>query len=143
MVLHGKRALVTGASRGIGAAIAKKLAADSADVAITYEKSGDHASEVVRAVQSQGCKGVAIQADSADVAAVQASIQKAVAELGGLDILANNAGIIRLTDLKDTSVEDIEARHQCQRPVTDHRQQSGFAPSEGGQQHHHDRQLFR
>ena len=109
MVLHGKRALVTGASRGIGAAIAKKFAAEGADVAITYEKSGDHASEVVRAVQSQGRKGVAIQADSADVAAVQASIQKAVAELGGLDILVNNAGIIRLTDLNDMSVEDIEA----------------------------------
>ena len=109
MVLHGKRALVTGASRGIGAAIAKKFAAESADVAITYEKSGDHASEVVRAVQSQGRKGVAIHADSADVGAVQASIQKAVAELGGLDILVNNAGIIRLTDLNDMSVEDIEA----------------------------------
>ena len=110
MVLHGKRALVTGVSCGIGAAIAKKLAADSADVAITYEKSGDHASEVVRTVQSQGRKGVAIQGDSADVAAVQASIQIALAELGGLDILANNAGIIRLTDLNDMSVEDIEAR---------------------------------
>jgi 3-oxoacyl-[acyl-carrier protein] reductase len=71
---------------------------------------GYHASEVVRAVQSQDCKGVAIQADSADVATLQASIQIAVAELGGLDVLVNNAGIIRLTDLNDMSVEDIEAR---------------------------------
>ena len=117
MVLHGKRALVTGASRGIGAAIAKKFAAESADVAITYEKSGDHASEVVRAVQSQGRKGVAINADSADVGAVQASIQKAAAELSGLDILANNAEIIRLTDLRDTSVEDIEALINVPGPI--------------------------
>jgi 3-oxoacyl-[acyl-carrier protein] reductase len=109
MVLQGKRALVTGASRGIGAAIAKKLAADGADVAITYEKSADRAAEVVHAIQSHGRKGAAIHADSADVAAVQASVQKAVAELGGLDILVNNAGIIRLADLKDMSVEDIEA----------------------------------
>jgi 3-oxoacyl-[acyl-carrier protein] reductase len=94
MALQGKRALVTGASRGIGAAIAKKLAADGADVAITYEKSADRAAEVVRAIQSQGRKGVAIQADSANVAAVEASVRKTIAELGGLDILVNNAGII-------------------------------------------------
>jgi NAD(P)-dependent dehydrogenase (short-subunit alcohol dehydrogenase family) len=62
-----------GRERGIGAAIAKKLAADGADVAITYEKSADRAAEVVREIQALGCRGVAIQAESADVAAVQAS----------------------------------------------------------------------
>jgi 3-oxoacyl-[acyl-carrier protein] reductase len=109
MLLKGKRALVTGASRGIGAAIAKTLAAEGADVAITYEKSADRANEVVRAIREQGRKGVAIQADSADVSAVQSSIEKTVRELGGLDILVNNAGILRVGGLKDNSLEDIDA----------------------------------
>jgi 3-oxoacyl-[acyl-carrier protein] reductase len=106
MTLTGKRALVTGASRGIGAAIAKALAAEGADVAITYEKSA----EVVSAVKAKGRRGVAIQADSADVAAVQASVDKTVAELGGLDILVNNAGILRVGELKDISLADIDAQ---------------------------------
>src|SRR5580704_17012894 len=109
MLLKGKRALVTGASRGIGAAIAVELAAEGADVAITYEKSADLAAEVVRAIRDHGRKGVAIQADGADVAAVQASVEKTVRELGGLDILVNNAGILRAKELKDISLEDIDA----------------------------------
>ena len=109
MTLAGKRALVTGASRGIGAEIAKTLAAEGADVAITYEKSAERAAEVVAAIKAKGRKAVAIKADSADVAAVQASIEKTVAELGGLDILVNNAGILRFSDLKDISLADIDA----------------------------------
>src|SRR5271155_5549858 len=109
MLLQGKRARVTGASRGIGAAIAKTLAAEGADVAITYEKSADRANEVVRAIRDLGRKGVAIQADSADVSAVQSSVEKTVRELGGLDILVNNAGILRVGVLKDNSLEDIDA----------------------------------
>ena len=109
MTLTGKRALVTGASRGIGAAIAKALAAEGADVAITYEKSAQSAAEVVRAIKAKGRRAVAVQADSADVAAVQASVAKVVAELGGLDILVNNAGILRLSELKDISLADIDA----------------------------------
>ena len=109
MSLAGKRALVTGASRGIGAAIAKTLAAEGADVAITYEKSAEAAATVVSAIKAAGRKGVAIQADSADAAAVQRSIEKTVAELGGLDILVNNAGILRVGDLKDLSLADIDA----------------------------------
>jgi NAD(P)-dependent dehydrogenase (short-subunit alcohol dehydrogenase family) len=109
MTLHGKRALVTGASRGIGAAIAKKLAADGADVAITYENSAEHAGTVVRAIQALGRRGVAIRADAGAVASAQASVEATVAELGGLDILVNNAGIIRIGDLKDISVADIDA----------------------------------
>ncbi len=109
MILNGKRALVTGASRGIGAAIAKTLAAEGADVAITYEKSAERAAEVVAAIKALGRKGVAIQADSANVAAVQASIEKTVKELGGLDILVNNAGILRVGGLKDNSLADIDA----------------------------------
>jgi 3-oxoacyl-[acyl-carrier protein] reductase len=109
MTLTGKRALVTGASRGIGAAIAKALAAEGADVAITYEKSAESAAEVVSAIKAKGRRAVAIQADSADAAAVQASVEKTAAELGGLDILVNNAGILRLGELKDISLADIDA----------------------------------
>jgi len=109
MLLTGKRALVTGASRGIGAAIAKALAAEGADVAVTYEKSAASAAEVISAIKAKGRRAVAIQADSADVAAVQASVERTVAELGGLDILVNNAGILRLGELKDISVADIDA----------------------------------
>src|ERR1700755_3568923 len=93
MTLTGKRALVTGASRGIGAAIAKALAAEGADVAITYEKSAESAAEVVSAIKAKGRKAVAIKADSADAAAVQASVDKTGAELGGLHHLVNNGGI--------------------------------------------------
>jgi 3-oxoacyl-[acyl-carrier protein] reductase len=109
MTLMGKRALVTGASRGVGAAIAKALAADGADVAITYEKSAESATEVVSTIRAKGRRGVAIQADSADAAAVQASVDKAVAELGGLDILVINAGNLRLGELKDISLADLDA----------------------------------
>lgn len=109
MTLNGKRALVTGASRGIGAAIAKALAADGADVAITYEKSAAEAGEVVRSVEALGRRGVAIQADSADGDAVRASVERTVAELGGLDILVNNAGILRLAPVETMSQADIDA----------------------------------
>jgi len=109
MMLTNKRALVTGASRGIGASIAKVLAAEGADVAITYEKSPERAAEVVQAIKAQGRRAVAIRADSADPRAIQSSIDKTVAELGGLDILVNNAGILRVAELKDISLEDIDA----------------------------------
>ena len=107
--LNGKRALVTGAARGIGAGIARALAEQGADVAITYEHSADRAAELVRELQQKGRRAVAIQADSADPAAVKRSVEEAVKALGGLDILVNNAGIARMGAFVDTSLDDINA----------------------------------
>ncbi|WP_404334545.1 3-oxoacyl-ACP reductase family protein [Sphingomonas sp. MMS12-HWE2-04] len=107
--LVGKRALVTGASRGIGAGIALELAARGADVAITYERSADKAAAVVRAIEAKGRRGVAIQADSADPEAVKRSVAEAVAALGGLDILVNNAGIARYGTVEEMSLADLDA----------------------------------
>ena len=107
--LTGKRALVTGASRGIGAAIALALAEKGADVAITYERSTDRAAEVVRTIEGKGRKGLAIQADSADPEAVKRSIEETVAGLGGLDILVNSVGIARVGAFVDLSLADIDA----------------------------------
>lgn len=107
--LIGKRALVTGASRGIGAAIALALAEKGADVAITYERSAERAAEVVRAIEAKGRRGFAIQADSADAAAVKRSVDEAAQNLGGLDILVNNAGIARVGPVAEASLADIDA----------------------------------
>ncbi|TBG66466.1 SDR family NAD(P)-dependent oxidoreductase [Rhizobium leguminosarum] len=107
--LAGKRALVTGGSRGIGAAIALALADKGADVVITYERSADRAAEVVRAIEGKGRKAIAIQADSADPAAVMRSVDEAAQALGGLDILVNNAAIALYGAIADVSVEQIDA----------------------------------
>lgn len=107
--LAGKRALVTGASRGIGAGIARTLADKGADVAITYERSADQAAQVVRAIESQGRRAVAIQADSGDPAAVKRAVDEAAAWLGGIDILVNNAGIARAGAVAEISLADIDA----------------------------------
>jgi len=107
--LAEKRALVTGASRGIGAAIAVALAEKGADVAITYERSADRAAEVVRAIEGKGRRGFAIQADSADPAAVKRSVEEAARALGGLDILVNNAAIALYDTIAGFSVAQIDA----------------------------------
>jgi NAD(P)-dependent dehydrogenase (short-subunit alcohol dehydrogenase family) len=107
--LVGKRALVTGASRGIGAAIALALADKGADVAITYERSAERAAEVVQAIESKGRKALAIQANSADPAAVKRSVDQAAEGLGGLDILVNNAAIALYAPIADVSLADIDA----------------------------------
>lgn len=90
--LNKKVALVTGGSRGIGAAIAKRLAADGASVAITYAKDAQAAKGVVKAIESSGRKALAIQADAADPTAVKSAVEQTAKALGQIDVLVNNAG---------------------------------------------------
>jgi 3-oxoacyl-[acyl-carrier protein] reductase len=106
--LSGKTALVTGASRGIGAAIAKQLAADGAGVAITYTKGADAAAKVVKDIERAGGKAIAVQADATDVKAVTAAVEKTVAAFGRLDVLVNNAGTAIPKPFEETTLEDID-----------------------------------
>ncbi|MCV0057510.1 SDR family oxidoreductase [Pseudomonas aeruginosa] len=107
--LAGKHALVTGGSRGIGAAIALALAEKGADVAVTYERSADSAAQIVRAIEGKGRRAVAIRADSANPGEIKQSVDEAVRTLGGLDILVNNAAIARYNTIADFTVEDLDA----------------------------------
>jgi 3-oxoacyl-[acyl-carrier protein] reductase len=106
--LAKKVALVTGGSRGIGAAIAKRLAADGASVAITFAKDADAASSVVKTIEQAGGKAIAIQADAAEAEAVKAAVEKAVATLGRLDVLVNNAGTAIPKTFEETTLEEMD-----------------------------------
>jgi len=106
--LEGKVALITGGSRGIGAAIAKRLAADGAYVAITYTKGADAAASVVKEIERAGRKALAIRADAADAAAVNAAIEKTVATFGRLDVLVNNAGTAIPKTFEETTLEEMD-----------------------------------
>jgi 3-oxoacyl-[acyl-carrier protein] reductase len=106
--LAEKVALVTGGSRGIGAAIAKHLAADGARVAITFAKDAAAASAVVKAIEGKGGKAVAIQADGADAKAIQGAIEMAVTTFGRLDVLVNNAGTAIPKSFEETTIEDMD-----------------------------------
>jgi 3-oxoacyl-[acyl-carrier protein] reductase len=106
--LTKKVALVTGASRGIGAAIATRLAADGASVAITYTKGADAAASVVKEIERTGGKALAIQADATDAVAVKAAVEKIVATFGGLDVLVNNAGTAIPKKFEEATLEEMD-----------------------------------
>jgi 3-oxoacyl-[acyl-carrier protein] reductase len=106
--LAGKAALVTGGSRGIGAAIAKRLAAEGASVALTYTNGKQKADEVVRSIEADGGKAVAIKADSADPKAVKNAVTETVRALGRLDVMVNNAGIAAIAPIDQFTLEDFD-----------------------------------
>jgi 3-oxoacyl-[acyl-carrier protein] reductase len=106
--LTKKVALVTGGSRGIGAAIAKRLAADGASVAITYSNGADAAASVVQAIERAGGTAIAIQANAADPDAVKGAVEKTVAALGGLDVLVSNAGTALPKKFEETTLDEID-----------------------------------
>ncbi len=106
--LEGKVALVTGGSRGIGAAIAKRLGADGASVAFTYASAQGKADEVVKVIETAGGRALAIRADSADVQAVRGAVAETVRTFGRLDVLVNSAGILTMGPLDQFSIDDFD-----------------------------------
>src|SRR6266478_4464955 len=106
--LTGKVAVVTGGSRGIGAAIARRLAADGASVAITYTQGAAAAASVIKEIERAGGKAITLQADAADADAVKAAVEKAVATFGRLDILVNNAGTAIPKPFEETTLEEMD-----------------------------------
>jgi 3-oxoacyl-[acyl-carrier protein] reductase len=107
--LSGKVALVTGGSRGIGAGIARRLAREGADVAITYLSNVQRADEVVADIEGEGRRGLALGADAGDPQAVARAVEQTVATLGRLDVLVNNAGVLHAGPLDEITLEQVDA----------------------------------
>jgi len=106
--LIGTSALVTGGSRGIGAAVAIALAGQGADVAFTYNNAADEADRVAKEIEAAGRRAVAIKADAADADAIKAAVNRAADELGGLDIFVNNAGVGAVGMITEVALEDLD-----------------------------------
>ncbi|HEY4415255.1 MAG TPA: 3-oxoacyl-ACP reductase family protein [Verrucomicrobiae bacterium] len=106
--LKNKRALITGGSRGIGAAIVKRLAQEGVHVAFTYANSPDRANEMVKVAHALGVKAIAIKADSADANQIVAAVERTVQEFGGVDILVNNAGVLTLGPIDTFALADFD-----------------------------------
>lgn len=106
--LKGKRALVTGGSRGIGAAVVKRLAREGADVALTYVSKPDEAGKTADAAKAFGVRALTIQADASDSEAMVAAVERTAKEFGGVDILVNNAGIAPMAPIDTFSLKDFD-----------------------------------
>ncbi|MFG2786281.1 SDR family oxidoreductase [Streptomyces sp. NPDC048419] len=106
--LEGKVALVTGGSRGIGAATAVRLAREGADVALTYVNGKEAAQDVVRRIEALGRRAVALRADAADADEAAGAVARAAESLGGLDVLVNNAGVGVLGPLEGLSLAEVD-----------------------------------
>ncbi|MET8909419.1 SDR family oxidoreductase [Micromonospora sp. NPDC004551] len=107
-VLDGKVALVTGGSRGIGAAVALRLAREGADVALTYERRADRATELVEQIKAVGRRALAVRADSAEPAAARAAVDRVAGEFGRLDVLVNNAGVFLTGPVTELGPDEVE-----------------------------------
>jgi len=106
--LSGKIAFVQGGSRGIGAAISRRLAQEGATIVLTYVSSPDKAAQVVASIEAAGGKAQAVQADSSDAAALTAAIRNVAKSLGRIDILVNNAGVLAMGPLDEFKLEDFD-----------------------------------
>ena len=137
--LEGKIALVTGGSRGIGAAIAKRLAADGASVAITYAKDAKAASAVVEAIEHAGGKALAIQADSASAEAVKGAVEKTAQTFGRIDVLVNNAGTAIPKPFEQTTLQEMDIMIDINIRGTFVATQEGAAAHADRWTDHHDR----
>ena len=138
--LQGKVAVITGASKGIGASIARELAGRGAAVAVNYAGSKAAADKLVAEIKAAGGKAVAIQADLSNPDSIGPFIEKAARELGPIDILVNNAGIYEFNPIESVTPEQLPQAVQCQRAglVADHAGGSQ-ALQPGGRQHHQHR----
>ena len=141
--LSNKVALVTGGSRGIGAAIAKRLAADGASIAITYAKDATSATAVVKEIERSGGKAIAIQADSADPAAVKNAVDRTVATFGQLDVLVNNAGTAMPKPFEETPLDEIDHVLNLNVRGVMVATQAALKHMKTGRSHHYDRLMRR